>query len=77
VYDWRAARFIGWSDLGADTEAAAATYASFERRHSYEDGFEVVLIGADSTDTIKRTHAPCFGKDPNDLDPLGLFADIL
>jgi hypothetical protein len=77
VYDWRAARFAGWSDLGADTEKAASTYASFERRYSYQDGYEVVLIGADSTETIKRTHAHYFGKDPNDFDPLGVFAEIL
>jgi hypothetical protein len=77
VYDWRAARFAGWSDLGADTAEAAKTYASFERRYRYDDGYEVVLIGADSTDTIKRTHAHYFGKDPNDFDPLDVFAAIL
>lgn len=77
VYDWRAARFAGWSDLGADTAEAANTYASFERRYPYEEGYEVVLVGADSTETIKRTHAHYFGKDPNDFDPLGLFAEIL
>jgi hypothetical protein len=77
VYDWKAARFLNWSDLGADVRAAAETYASFEERHRYEDGFEVVLIGADSTDTIKRTHAHYFGKDPNDFDPLNVFAEVL
>ena len=76
VYDWRAARFAGWSDLGTDTAEAAKQYASFERRYRYEDGYEVVLIGADSTETIKRTHAHYFGKDPNDLDPLGFFREL-
>src|SRR5687767_1329432 len=71
IYDWRAARFVAWSDLGADTTMAAKAYASFERRHRFEDGYEVVLIGADSTETIKRTHAHYFGSDPNDFDPLG------
>jgi hypothetical protein len=77
VYDWRAARFAGWSDLWADTARAAETYASFERRYRYEDGYEVVLIGADSTETIKRTHAHYFGKNPNDFDPLGFFSELL
>jgi hypothetical protein len=77
VYDWRAARFAGWSDLGGDPAAAADAYASFERRYRYEDGYEVVLIGADSTETIKRTHAHYFGKDPNDFDPLEFFAEAL
>jgi hypothetical protein len=76
VYDWRAARFAGWSDLGADTAAAAMRYASFETQYSYDDGYEVVLIGADSTDTIKRTHSHYFGKDPNDFDPLGVLAEL-
>ena len=77
VYDWKAARFVGWSDLGADTAVAARTYASWERRFSYQKGFEVVLIGADSSETIKRTHAHYFGKDPNDFDPLNFFAKVL
>lgn len=77
VYDWRAARFAGWSDLGTDTAVAATRYASFEQRWRHDDGYEVVLIGADSTDTIKRTHSHYFGKDPNDLDPLGFFAHVL
>ena len=63
--------------MGSDTSEAAKKYAAFERRYRYEDGYEVVLIGADSTDTIKRTHAHYFGKNPNDFDPLKIFEAIL
>jgi hypothetical protein len=77
VYDWRASRFAGWSDLGPDTAKAAKTYASFESRYGYDDGYEVVLVGADSSETIKRTHSHYFGKDPNDFDPLNVFEQVL
>lgn len=77
VYDWRKAQFSWWSDVGANTARAAEAYAAFEERYRYEDGYEVVLIGADSTRTIQKTHAHYFGKDPNDIDPLGYFGELL
>jgi hypothetical protein len=68
---------VGWSDLGGDLDEAMTRYASFERRFSYHDGYEVVLVGADSLGAVQRTHSHYFGRDPNDLDPLGYFRELL
>jgi hypothetical protein len=77
VYNWRTARFERWSELGTDVDDAASEYANFERQFPPSQGFEVVLVGADSIDTIQRTHAHYFGRTPNDIDPHGVFREII
>jgi ppGpp synthetase/RelA/SpoT-type nucleotidyltranferase len=77
IYNWHEARFVNWMSLGTDAEAAAERYGDYERRYPFEDGYEVVLIGADSAETIRHTHAHYFGSSPNDLDPHGFLARIL
>jgi hypothetical protein len=51
----------------SDFERAADTYAMLEERHREDDRVEVVLVGADSIETIKRTHSHYFAHDPGDL----------
>jgi hypothetical protein len=77
IYNWRKAKFEHWLDLGSDEAEAAMRYARFEEEYPFEDGFEVVLIGADSEDTVKQTHAHYFGQTRGDIDPHGVFAEIL
>jgi hypothetical protein len=43
-----------------DGAAAAAAYAAMERVHRGDKSLEIVLVGADSIETIKRTHANYF-----------------
>lgn len=44
-----------------DAAAASAAYRAAEERYrGRSDQFEVVLVGADSIDTIKRTHGHYF-----------------
>lgn len=47
-------------DLGSDETAAAMEYT--KREHLYRDrpDVEVVLVGADSLETIKKTHSHYF-----------------
>lgn len=47
----------------ADKESAAATeaYQSAEQEYRGESNIEIVLIGADSLDTVHRTHGHYFG----------------
>jgi hypothetical protein len=77
IYNWREGRFVNWVNLGTDAEAGAERYGEFERRYRFEDGYEVVLIGADSAETIRHTHAHYFGRTPNDLDPDGYLARVM
>lgn len=44
-----------------DSDAAVAEYSRLEREYAGKDGnFEIVLVGADSIETIHRTHGQYF-----------------
>ncbi|MGB2710893.1 MAG: hypothetical protein WBC33_05195 [Conexibacter sp.] len=66
IYDL-ATREIEIEEWGADAEGATAAYT--EREHQYEgvETVEVVLVGADSLDTIHVTHSHYFVKATGDL----------
>ncbi len=59
VYDLKAQRLISQRDF-EDGEEAATAYAALERDYQGQDDFEIVLVGADSIETIRRTHAHYF-----------------
>ena len=44
-------------EFGTDSEAALEAYAAAERTYGDSECIEVVLIGSDSLDTIRVTHA--------------------
>jgi hypothetical protein len=50
-----------------DYHAAAEAYTEFERERRDEPGMEVLLVGADSIETIKTTHSHYFAKRADDL----------
>lgn len=52
---------------GGAYEAAAGRYSELEELHRSNDGVEVVLVGADSLETIKRTHSHYFAERADDL----------
>lgn len=58
VYDL-AMRHVEVHTYGDDVEAANAAYSILEDEHA-GGKYEVVLVGADSIETIKRTHSPYF-----------------
>jgi hypothetical protein len=47
-------------EFGNDDEAATRAYEDREREHRFDPKVEVVLLGADSLDTIKHTHSSYF-----------------
>ncbi len=51
------------ADLGTDAVAADENYTTTEAEHRHEPDVQVVLIGADSIETIRRTHAHYFDAD--------------
>ena len=58
VYDL-AMRHVDVHEYGVDVDAANAAYSRLE--DAYAGGkFEIVLVGADSIETIMRTHSPYF-----------------
>jgi hypothetical protein len=47
-------------DFGADEAAAATAYSEREHEHGDAMDVEVVLLGADSLETVRKTHSHYF-----------------
>lgn len=60
VFDHKSASIQEIQEFGENTEVAVAAYSETERRYTHDQMIEVVLIGSDSLDTVKRTHANYF-----------------
>lgn len=61
VFDHDLGRLVKEQDFGADSLAAMAAYAELEREHGPRDtNVEIVLIGSDSIETVRLTHANYF-----------------
>lgn len=58
---------VAVESFGDDDQAAAAAYS--EREHEYRDNnaVEVVMVGADSLETVRKTHSHYFANTPGDL----------
>ncbi|GJO29558.1 hypothetical protein MSS2_04765 [Mycobacterium marinum] len=61
MFDHSRAELVKLTEFGTDVKSAMAAYARLEREHMKEsDSIEIVLIGSDSLDTVKVTHANYF-----------------
>ena len=61
VFDHASAQLLDLHDFGGDVKRAMTEYARLEREHlKNADSIEIVLIGSDSLDTVKVTHANYF-----------------
>lgn len=47
-------------EFGTDYERALEAYSEREREHRLDPAVEVVLLGADSLDTVRKTHSSYF-----------------
>lgn len=47
--------------FGTDYDAAQDAYSKAEQAHQGDPRYDIVLLSADSLDTIKRTHSSYFG----------------
>ena len=61
IFNWNSGTFERWVNVETNPESAAQQYASFESSKPFDEGYEVVLIGAKSVRTIETTHAHYFG----------------
>lgn len=55
-------------DSFQEQESATAALSVLERRHESDEQIEVVLISADSIDTLKKTHGHYFSGVETDPD---------
>jgi hypothetical protein len=61
VFDHSRAQLLDVQDFGRDVRAAMKAYAEKEREHlGAGDSIEIVLIGSDSLETVRLTHANYF-----------------
>lgn len=60
VFDHRVGTLVQTEEYGIDADAALAAYAATEALYGERKDIEVVLIGSDSFETVKRTHANYF-----------------
>ncbi len=60
VFDHRAGQLVEHRDFGSDSEGAVAAYAELEQEHKDHDWIDIVLVGSDSLDTVRLTHANYF-----------------
>lgn len=63
VYDRALGRLLDQQAFGDDTDSAVAAYAEAEHRYEGDSRIEIVLIGSDSLETIRVTHANYFAPD--------------
>lgn len=63
-------------EFGTDYDAALSAYAEAEADFANRDSYDIVLIGADSLETIKRTHSSYFHTEESfeSLLPPGVLA---
>ena len=60
VYDLAARRLIESVDLGSDSAAAVVAYQEHEAAHEDRKDIEIVLVAADSIETVRQTHRSYF-----------------
>ena len=60
VFDHEAGHLVEEYDFGTDSDAAVAAYAAKEAEYQGRSRIEIVLIGSDSFETVKLTHANYF-----------------
>jgi len=60
VFDHAAGRLLKVEDFGEDSDRAVAAYSAKEKELEGRGLMEIVLIGSDSLDTVKLTHANYF-----------------
>lgn len=60
VFDHQAAKMLELREFGENSDAAVAAYAAKEEELRDHQDVEIVLIGSDSLETVKLTHANYF-----------------
>lgn len=64
VFDHDKGRLVDRQDFGVDSREALAAYAAKEAEYWEQPRIEVVLVGSDSIETVRRTHANYFEETP-------------
>jgi hypothetical protein len=60
VFDHDKGRLVELQEFGTDSDAAVAAYGAKEKELRRQRWMEIVLLGSDSLETVKLTHANYF-----------------
>lgn len=60
IFDHDEGHLLDTVDFGEDSDSAVVAYAESERLYQSRPRVEIVLIGSDSFETVKATHANYF-----------------
>jgi len=72
VFDRHAGHLLSQLEFGTQAKAAVEKYEDLEEQYRHEPHMDIVLVGSDSIDTVKVTHANYFDGTARDS-----YADIL
>jgi len=61
IFNWEDGTFQNWVQVQGNPNEATEQYSSYEKNWPFQDGFEVVLVGAQKISTIEKTHSHYFG----------------
>jgi hypothetical protein len=64
-------------EYGEDYDAALAAYDEIEERYRHDPQIEVVLLGADSLETIRKTHSSYFMSPEDDHPFVTYLRDVI
>ena len=76
VFDHSKDELLEELDFGEELELATEAYSRLERQYAHDRAIDVVLVGSDSIETVKVTHANYFPGSSQRLmhDALNLYA---
>lgn len=72
VFDRRAGHLVEQLEFGTKSKIALDRYEQLEEQYRHEPHMDIVLVGSDSIETVKVTHANYFDGSARDS-----YADIL
>lgn len=72
VFDRRAGHLLNQHDFGVEAKAAVGKYEELEEQYRDCPHMDIVLVGSDSIETVKVTHANYFDGSAKDV-----YAEVL
>ncbi len=57
VFDHTKGRLVDEKHFGVDSQAAVTCYSELEKKFREQKNMDIVLVGSDSIETVKVTHA--------------------
>lgn len=60
IFDHKQARLLDVAEFGSNSELASLKYREAELSYQDERDIDIVLVGSDSLETVKLTHANYF-----------------